>query len=302
MGGDSNINVSNSRCIYATLLVVVPQAILALLLLLLQLPVGSFGGDGGAIFDPSRVRFIDAVPSVVAGVNGLGNGDGDGNATGMLSYLFRGNLPLTNTSEYAWPELNATLRARAAAAGYTLPTQIYLTDLSLLQPLEHHDESSIERFFAGNPNLGRVMNWVTVGDLLHPDAVPEKQKSSLAARLPQWQVDRLPQRMTSLRDMLQNSSGRHNNNTITLSVGTATAAATATHVFYLHCEAGMDRTGEMSGSYYMRYLNWTFTKALSYDDSVETRNITVESRNSLQWYCLYLKAVSDPWRDCSLPA
>lgn len=47
----------------------------------------------------------------------------------------------------------------------------------------------------------------------------------------------------------------------------------ASHVIYIHCEAGMDRTGEMSGSYYLHGLNMTFEAALAVDNSVETRNM-----------------------------
>ncbi len=39
-------------------------------------------------------------------------------------------------------------------------------------------------------------------------------------------------------------------------------------------EAGTDRTGEMSGSYYITYLDWSFQTALSYDDHIENRNIS----------------------------
>lgn len=47
----------------------------------------------------------------------------------------------------------------------------------------------------------------------------------------------------------------------------------------------MDRTGEVSGSYYMSQLKWSFAEALSYDDKcIEGRNITIYSQNSLQWF------------------
>lgn len=55
-------------------------------------------------------------------------------------------------------------------------------------------------------------------------------------------------------------------------------------VLYVHCEAGEDRTGEVSGAYYMQYLRWTFLDALSYDDHIEARNIQPESMHALQWY------------------
>jgi hypothetical protein len=71
------------------------------------------------------------------------------------------------------------------------------------------------------------------------------------------------------------------------------AFSSVPRVIYSHCEvssnqgaesqqgslsysqAGMDRTGEMSGSYYMRYLNLTLPQALSVDLTVESRNMCV---------------------------
>jgi hypothetical protein len=91
----------------------------------------------------------------------------------------------------------------------------------------------------------------------------------------------------------------------------------------------MDRTGEVSGSYYMNQLGWSFSQALTYDDKcIEGRNITIYSQNSLQWYvsfefdlmwlrshflvfiftnfytryCYNLKYTQNAQRDCSIPA
>jgi len=59
-------------------------------------------------------------------------------------------------------------------------------------------------------------------------------------------------------------------------------------LMYVHCEAGEDRTGEFSGSYYVKWLGWTYKQALDYDDHIESRNIMTVSKNAFQWYCYYL--------------
>lgn len=41
--------------------------------------------------------------------------------------------------------------------------------------------------------------------------------------------------------------------------------------------AGVDRTGEMSGSYYLRWLNWTFDQTLDYNTKVENRKMEIWS-------------------------
>ena len=48
-------------------------------------------------------------------------------------------------------------------------------------------------------------------------------------------------------------------------------------VIYFHCEAGVDRTGEIAGSYYFRWLGWSFQQALAYDNSIETRDMETTS-------------------------
>lgn len=50
---------------------------------------------------------------------------------------------------------------------------------------------------------------------------------------------------------------------------------------------------ELSGSYYLYALNWSFPVALNYDDHVEARNISIESQNAFQWYCYYLMVCAD---------
>ncbi len=60
-------------------------------------------------------------------------------------------------------------------------------------------------------------------------------------------------------------------------------------VYYIHCEAGVDRTGEVAGNYMLKHWrNQTFAKALSYDASIEPRDINAFSANGMAWYCLYL--------------
>ena len=88
-------------------------------------------------------------------------------------------------------------------------------------------------------------------------------------------------------------------------------------------QAGEDRTGELSGSYYMQYLNMTMAQALyvcwplssvrfhlffrdllpfipplpsassalvsQIDNHIEKRDIHFASANGVYWYCLYLR-------------
>ena len=42
---------------------------------------------------------------------------------------------------------------------------------------------------------------------------------------------------------------------------------------HTHTQAGTDRTGEVSGSYYIRYMNMSFDAALYLDNHVNTRDM-----------------------------
>jgi protein-tyrosine phosphatase len=157
------------------------------------------------------------------------------------------------------------------------------SDFNLLL-LEVVDTNIEKQFFKQNPNLGSFYHYPIVGDLLAPDSVSSSIRKSMASSLPKWQVDNLPKAMDTLHQLLNTQ----------YEVPT---------VIYIHCEAGMDRTGEVSGSYYMRYLNWPFQYALSYDNTcIENRNISNFSRNSFQWYCYYLQISQHQNQDCTLPA
>ncbi len=44
-------------------------------------------------------------------------------------------------------------------------------------------------------------------------------------------------------------------------------------LIYTHCEAGTDRTGEVSGAYYLKYCNMSFAKALYTDNHIQNRDM-----------------------------
>lgn len=102
-------------------------------------------------------------------------------------------------------------------------------------------------------------------------------RKKMAKELDKWELDQLPTRIPALNAMLHSEA----------------PFANTSIVVYVHCEAGMDRTGEISGSYYMQYLNWSFTKALDYNNHVESRNISTSSMRAMQWFCYYLQYALD---------
>lgn len=52
---------------------------------------------------------------------------------------------------------------------------------------------------------------------------------------------------------------------------------------FVHCEAGEDRTGEVIGSYSIRWLQMSFAKALAVDNHIESRTIQCPSAYEFAW-------------------
>eukprot|EP00053_Salpingoeca_punica_P016662 m.158287 g.158287 ORF g.158287 m.158287 type:complete len:242 (-) comp17016_c0_seq1:3392-4117(-) len=238
-----------------------PVVTAAVLLLLLLAAVCT------ASFDADRVRYIDHYQG-----------------KGAPGFLFRGNLPIDGNGTFVYSQLKAMFPALAAKANVTLSSDFFLTILSFLNLSEYKDEEVEIKFAKQNPDLAEYINWPIVGDLTHPDHYSEAERRQKAIDLDSWQIDKLPSKMSQVTQLLRSPHGD----------------GTRSRVIYMHCEAGMDRTGEMSGSYYMYAQNSTFYDALAYDETVEPRNISIYSQNAFQWYCYNLFYTSQPWQRCRL--
>lgn len=215
-------------------------------------------------FDPRRVHVIDRV----------GN-----------NFLFRGNEPKKN-GQFVYNELKSVLQNVAKNETGVVLKDFFLLDFSLLS-IELGDRSLENEFFQKNPSLGQWVNWPVIGDLIPPYDVPSEIRKWLAEHIEDWQFDQLPTTTKTLHDWLS----------------TPPTNVTKPLVIYVHCEAGKDRTGEVSGSYYMTYLGWSFQKTLDYDNNFipPQRNILFNCRNALQWYCYYLYYVQKKPLQCELP-
>lgn len=148
------------------------------------------------------------------------------------------------------------------------------------------DDTNFEsQFCRWYPNLCQVTFWPLIGNLAHPWDVPEPVRKvcvappcshpASPAPRPQlmatklvWAVDQLPSRTLEMRSMLTEDHGRP-------------------VAFYVHCEAGCDRTGEFSGAYRIENLGMTVQQA--WDLNVEEcgRPPNAFSKGALEWFCAY---------------
>lgn len=227
--------------------------------------------------DGSNVLFVDAVPYP------------DG--SGRYNFLFRGPNPLTSTQPYQFQYglLEDNMMTAAAAAGFQLSQPFHLIDINLLQWENANEVPMIEaeyNFFQDNPGLGEFQFWETNGTGLCPLQPPLNDpavQQYLATNLPLWLTDRLadlppdqqpPGRMQQLRYWLEAQNDMPN-------------------VIYAHCEGGKDRTGELMGAYYLRWLNksWAEMNELNYRVEPSNRPFGCNNYRATLWYCMYLVEV-----------
>jgi len=207
------------------------------------------------------------------------------------NFLFRGNEPKISNSSgsyFAWDLLRQFMQEQASMNKIQFPNKYYLIDIKLIywhDPLEEPDIVLEQDFFKANPTLGESRMLQIFGDLSPPTVYPESYVKEEALALSSWQHDDLPKLIPALKSM----------------VNTPRADGVPT-IIYFHCECGCDRTGEVAGSYAMKYLNFTYGKAYEWDDSIAGRWILPNHDFALQWYCEYLRyAENMNVHPCSLP-
>jgi len=116
-------------------------------------------------------------------------------------------------------------------------------------------------------SFDRVINWPLLTDLINPDCECNAICKSMAKK-GKWDSDDVPKKVAQLRKWLE----------------TPTTPPT---VIYVHCEAGVDRTGEMAGSYLMQHKNETYQQCWNFNNHIENRQMSKQSRNGLRWYAYY---------------
>ena len=207
--------------------------------------------------DQKRVHLIDSYPRDVP-----------------RNFLFRGNNPTNKTENgytFDYGGLVASLRKSAETeCGVELPGYFRVVDVDLENLSDPGYVAELE-FWKQHPSLGEVLHWTTLGTLLDVKKTPFKtefiQNGSWAI---QGDADRLIERLSQLHSMLANVSS-------------------VPMVFYVHCNAGCDRTGEFMGAHTMRYLGYNVTTALGEAQRQCGRAPNFFATESVGWWCLTLK-------------
>ena len=192
------------------------------------------------------------------------------------NFLFRGAQPLLGSGSYTFncAGLKSALGKAAAAAGVTLPGDYRFIVVNLMQWANEDEIPKIlaeRQFFLDHPHLGDFFFWDTSGTELCALSEPlcnEVVRTYLAMNLDGWLGDQLVARTETLREML-----------LLPQVPT---------VVYAHCNAGDDRTGEMMGAYYLRWMNKSWKEVNVLNRKYAGLPFGCSNYRATQWYGLYL--------------
>ena len=196
-------------------------------------------------------------------------------ATGNL--LFRGNMPTNSSHVFIIDTLLSYLKKRAKEASVPFPAagEFLLYDISLNNDFDGKDFKG-ERDFWKDPStksLGQFINWpLGLAGIVPPKLFP-KSKIPTMANGSVWKLDQIPSRVQQIRNWLTTPLTTPNKKVV---------------VQYVHCTAGCDRTGEVIGSYRMRYNNNDVIDMYSKDVAECGRPPNYWSTTALEWFCEYI--------------
>jgi hypothetical protein len=193
------------------------------------------------------------------------------------NFLFRGAEPLIGSApdlEFNYCGLKDSIAKAATAARITLPESYRLVDISLYQ-LENTDEipkvQTEYEFFKVHPDKGEFHFWETNGTSVCAigKSFPSTEfRNWLAVHMDHWMGDTLVQRIETLRIWLEKP-------------GPAT-------VIFAHCHGGDDRTGELMGAYYMRWLKMSWEDMNALNQKFAGQPFGCNNYRATLWYCIYL--------------
>lgn len=188
------------------------------------------------------------------------------------AHLFRGPAPVSNGS-FVFDELRSQMQTMGQKEGnITIPDEFTLVVISMLNTLKSSEaaELKVEEDYFDGLSGSRLIKWPIIGDVTSPSIYPKSLCRSEAKKIDS-EHDHMVTKIKTLRLLLTN--------------------ATSPTVVYFHCDAGMDRTGEMYGDYQMTYANQTYHEVYDFDNSIEGpggRSINKVNKQALEWMCIYL--------------
>jgi hypothetical protein len=185
-----------------------------------------------------------------------------------VNWLFRSNMP-TNDTTFAYDQLLQFMGQRAKEINLTFPANPYLVVISLNNDFDGKDFAHEKQFWDKAPkSLGQFINWpLGLAGLLPPNWFPEDKRREMANSTV-WAIDKIPDHVQTMHNMLLNQLSRPT-------------------VILFHCSAGCDRTGEVAGSYRLQYTTPNVTTMYKLNCEECGRPPNYFGTTGLEWYCYY---------------
>lgn len=179
------------------------------------------------------------------------------------------------------------MQTAAQQSGFSLPSSYFLVDISFLNFYEANDKNetlSEWNYWHNNPDKGLFIFWQTLGteDNATDPSLSEEMRFYLTISLEQWLSDPIAFRVETLHEMLH----------------TTEDPSGQSLVYYAHCNCGCDRTGEMMGSYALRWLNMSWEQVNAWNTKIAGRPMGCHNYLAMQWYCLWLNQRHALTNDC----
>ena len=196
------------------------------------------------------------------------------------NFLFRGGNPV-QSGVFDYDGLTNAM-ASAPDLPQPLPKKIYLVVLSLLHASEQ--DIGVEVDYFGDPETirskGQLQLWDTYGTPFCYFSLDPGDRRDFLKTFDQWLEDPLVWRTATLRSWLEQKSE--------LLLQPANCENRPL-VFYVHCDGGCDRTGEMIGAYRLRYMNWSWKQMWEEQPcGAPPRPMGCNNYRALQWFAFWL--------------
>ncbi|KAH3762215.1 hypothetical protein Pelo_5964 [Pelomyxa schiedti] len=224
------------------------------------------------------------------------------------NFLFRGPYAYPPSSKTGTPtdelpvwdhyELLSGVREAAEKANVTSypasDDEIVVVDVSLLT-VEWDMLVAESEFYAQRPSLGMFSHWPQFGTNLNASDLDWETTVYIRDNAPQPFGDYLEMLIDTLQVWLQVPTQEFlrarttTEGQVPEQAGSATATST---LYYYHCQSGKDRTGQVSASYYMKWLQTTWNDAEYYVENCvgDPRALSPPLELGIQWYCLQLQS------------
>ncbi len=194
------------------------------------------------------------------------------------TYFFRGNNPLSGSAEnrsFQYNEIINTINDELESESLpTLANNVEFVDVSLLNFTEYFD-LHIEQEFANGSTNRRFINWPLLG---LDNIIPNHISSFFDSHLQHITNPSSEQLYGWVQTLYNDIHGGGNTN----------------RVYYVHCNAGCDRTGEFVAAYRLVYGDNINGQILTYN-AVQTlntnecgREVNRYSRNASEHFCSYI--------------